>query len=122
MQSAWHKIGFCSPQRSKRILLNSVELHLVFSGLKCKNTLHNRAALLFFLVSLLQHLTSISFPVFLTTYHWPVDVPEGPLLAVQDLSICLVLLPVNPGKKGVTYIHNTYLKYQVKHNDSGPVI
>lgn len=33
------------------------------------------------------------------THHRPMDVPECPLLAVQDLPLRLVLLPVNPARK-----------------------
>lgn len=45
------------------------------------------------------------------THHWSMDVPECPLLAVQDLPLCLVLFPVNSVKRG-----NLPLIYQVKLN------
>lgn len=34
------------------------------------------------------------------THHWPMDVPECSLLAVQDLPLRLVLLPVDPVNRG----------------------
>lgn len=46
------------------------------------------------LYSRLILLTSAQYCV--CTHHRPMDVPECPLLAVQDLPLRLVLLPVNP--------------------------
>lgn len=41
------------------------------------------------------HICSV-MSFFVVTHHRPMDVPECPLLAVQNLPLCLVLLPVNP--------------------------
>lgn len=51
------------------------------------------------------------------------DVPECSLLAVQDLPLCLVLLPVDPVSRGTTsrsHREHTPLKYQVTYNESVP--
>lgn len=29
-------------------------------------------------------------------HHWPVDIPKGPFLTIQDFPLCLILFPVNP--------------------------
>ena len=53
------------------------------------------------------------------------DVPECSLLAVQDLPLGLVLLPVDPVDRGTTsrsHREHTPLKYQVTHDESLPRI
>lgn len=51
---------------------------------------------------LLHHLTLLSLVpcLLLLTHHRPMDVPERPLLAVQDLPLSFVLLPVDPVNRG----------------------
>lgn len=51
------------------------------------------------------------------------DVPECSLLAVQDLPLCLVLLPVDPVNGGTTsrsHREHRPLKYQVTYDESVP--
>lgn len=64
----------------------------------------------------------LCFPcLFLLTHHRPMDVPECPLLAVQNLPLCLVLLSVDPVNMKMNEMSHSCrehmpLKYQVKGN------
>lgn len=29
-------------------------------------------------------------------HHWPVDIPKGPFLTIQNFPFCLILFPINP--------------------------
>lgn len=59
------------------------------------------------------------------THYWSVNVPERPLLAVKDLSLCLVLLPVDSENKGnrLNFVSTTMLpQKQSTHFPSGKQI
>lgn len=87
--------------------------------------------------TILQHLTLFSFSLkclglsvlfystLVISHHWPMDIPECSLLAIQDLPLCLVLLSVDPANRENSYIEFTPLKHELKQHTldkSGPRI